>query len=179
MRKLLLVIPFVVGFSGDYKTPVEPMVKIEPKEVQIEVDVVEPTIKIKEHQNLEPLIMAMMWVESRHNDSAYNKREDAVGCLQIRPIMLAECNRILELQNTDKRYTLEDRWSRIKSIQIFYVVNNYHHNNGTYEEIARAWNGGPKWAEKSGTKRYWRKVQKQLKKQSKENERSNNRLAEI
>lgn len=113
MKKLLLVFPLFLGMGGmDYHT-IEPLTKIEPKPIEeIQIEDVEPIIKTPKHRNLEPLIMAMIWVESRNNDSAYAKSEEAVGCLQIRPIMLAECNRILELQNVDKRYTLEDRWSR-------------------------------------------------------------------
>jgi len=181
MRKLILFIPFVVGFTSttEYHTAT-PTIKLQPKKIEIEEVVPKPDlVEVKGAVDLAPLIEAMIWVESRDNDSAYNKREDAVGCLQIRPIMLRECNRILELQKIEKRYTLEDRWSRTKSVQIFYVVNNYHHENGTYEEIARAWNGGPNWAEKGGTKRYWNKVQRKLKKESKKDERSDNRFTEI
>ena len=180
MKKLLLVFPLFLGMGDMGYHTIEPLTKIESKPIEeIQIEDVEPIIKTPKHRNLEPLIMAMIWVESRDNDSAYCKSEEAVGCLQIRPIMLAECNRILELQNVDKRYTLEDRWSRTKSVQIFYIVNNYHHKNATYEEIARAWNGGPNWAKKGATKRYWKRVQKELKKQSKENEHSNNRFAEV
>lgn len=181
MRKLILLIPFVVGFTktSEYHTAT-PIDKLQPKKIEIEEVVLKPDlVEVKGVVDLAPLIEAMIWVESRDNDSAYNKREDAVGCLQIRPIMLRECNRILELQNVEKRYTLEDRWSRKKSVQIFYVVNNYHHENATYEEIARAWNGGPNWAQKGGTKRYWNKVQSKLKKESKKDERSDNRFTEI
>jgi hypothetical protein len=120
---------------------------------------------------IEPLIQAMILIESEGNDSAYCKNEEAVGCLQIRPIMLAECNRILELQKSSKRYSLLDRWSRKKSIEIFHIINQYHNKEATYEQIARFWNGGPKWVEKSGTKRYWGKVRRKLKKLSKNNEK--------
>ena len=181
MRKLILLIPFVVGFTStkEYYTAT-PIIKLQPKEIEIEEVVPKPDlVEVTGVVDLAPLIEAMIWVESRDNDSAYNKREDAVGCLQIRPIMLRECNRILELQNVEKRYTLQDRWSRTKSVQIFYVVNNYHHENATYEEIARAWNGGPNWAQKGGTKRYWNKVQRKLKKESKKDEHSDNRFTEI
>lgn len=180
MKKFLLIVPFLVaaGVSNN-RFDSEPIVVLQPKEIKVGVTKPIELKPITDYVDWKPLILAMIQVESRGNDSAYNKREDAVGCLQIRPIMLRECNRILSLMGVDKEYTLEDRWSRTKSIEIFYVVNNHHHKNGTYEEIARAWNGGPNWAEKSGTKRYWKKVQKQLKKQSKKNERSDNRFTEV
>jgi len=180
MKKILLIVPFLVaaGISNN-RFNLEPIVVLQPKEIKGDTPNSAKLKTITNYVDWTPLIRAMIQVESRGNDSAYNKREEAVGCLQIRPIMLKECNRILTLIGVDKQYTLDDRWNRTKSIEIFYVVNNHHHKNGTYEEIARAWNGGPNWAKKGGTKRYWKKVQKQLKKQFKENERSGDRFSEV
>ena len=44
------------------------------------------------------LVNALILVESNGNSRAYNKKERACGCLQIRPIMLREVNRILRKQ---------------------------------------------------------------------------------
>ena len=177
MRKLMLLllpVSFGMGGSEPYIESVEPL---EP--TKIEVKVVEPTfVKPTYTLDVEPLIQAMIMVESEGNDSAYHKGEKAAGCLQIRPIMVREVNRILDIQNSELEYTLEDRWSREKSIEMFHIVNGYHNKNSTYEEIARAWNGGPNWFKKSLTKRYWKRVQKQLKKQKK-NERSNTEFTEV
>ena len=177
MRKLmLLLIPISFGMGGTQTQPIS----VEPIEpTKIEVELVEPKfVKPTYTLDVEPLIQAMIMVESRGNDSAYHKGEKAAGCLQIRPIMDREVNRILGIQNSELEYTLEDRWSREKSIEMFHIVNNHHNKNSRYEEIARAWNGGPNWAEKSLTKRYWKRVQKQLKKQQKD-ERSNTDLTEV
>jgi len=171
MRKLIMIIPFMLGYNTVQQPVVEPMVELNVKDVV--VDVTPPNVV--DSLDLTPLVNAMIMVESSGNDSAYNHSERAVGCLQIRPIMLKECNRILRLSNSDVRYNLSDRWDRGKSIEIFYIVSNYHHKEGVYEEIARAWNGGPKWSEKSGTKRYWNKVQNKLK----EDEHSNHRFTEV
>ena len=185
MRKLILILPiamFMVSSKFYTITPVDrvgvsPIDTIEP--IPIEVEIEEPEFEVPTYTlDVQPLIEAMIMVESRGNDSAYSKKEEAVGCLQIRPIMVREVNRILEIQKSDLRYTLDDRWSREKSIEMFHIVNGYHNKNSTYEEIARAWNGGPNWAEKSLTKRYWKRVQKQLKKQEK-NERSNTEFPEV
>ena len=177
MRKLMLLllpVSFGMGGSEPYIESVEPL---EP--TKIEVKLVEPTfVKPTYTLDVEPLIQAMIMVESEGNDSAYHKGEKAAGCLQIRPIMVREVNRILEIQKSDLEYTLEDRWSREKSIEMFHIVNGYHNKNSTYEEIARAWNGGPNWFKKGLTKRYWKRVQKQLKKQKK-NERSNTEFTEV
>jgi hypothetical protein len=40
-------------------------------------------------------VAAVIQVESRGNENAYCRKEDAVGCLQIRPIMVREVNRVL------------------------------------------------------------------------------------
>ena len=40
------------------------------------------------------LIEAIIYVESRGDIKEHNISEDAVGCLQIRPIMLREVNRL-------------------------------------------------------------------------------------
>ena len=177
MRKLmLLLLPVSLGLGGSepYIESVEPL---EP--TKIEVKLVEPTfVKPTYTLDVEPLIQAMIMVESEGNDSAYHKGEKAAGCLQIRPIMVREVNRILDIQKSELEYTLEDRWSREKSIEMFHIVNGYHNKNSTYEEIARAWNGGPNWFKKGLTKRYWKRVQKQLKKQKK-NERSNTEFTEV
>ena len=116
------------------------------------------------------LIEAMIWVESRGDDSAYCKKEEAVGCLQIRPIMLLECNRILALQKSKLEYALEDRWSREKSIEIFYVVNQHYNKTNSHELIARLWNGGPAWPNKINTRKYWNKVYRRFKKISKKDD---------
>lgn len=130
--------------------------------------------------NMDILINAMIFVESSNNDSAYCERENAVGCLQIRPIMLKECNRVLKLKKSSKRYHLNDRWNRIKSIEIFKIINKYHNRNAEYEEIARFWNGGPTWVNKINTKTYWGKVKRQFNKLLKENEEhSTDRFVQI
>jgi hypothetical protein len=131
--------------------------------------------------NREELIEAMAFVESGGNPETMGDLHlgtPSVGLLQIRPIMVREVNRILQIQKSDLEYTLEDRWSREKSIEMFHIVNGYHNKNSTYEEIARAWNGGPNWFKKGLTKRYWKRVQKQLKKQKKD-ERSNTQFTEV
>ena len=105
------------------------------------------------------LVKAIIYVESRDNDSAYNKSEDAVGCLQIRPIMVREVNRLLKKRKSSKQYTLLDRWDRQKSIEMFLVFTK---NISKLEAKARCWNGGPKGMNRSATIKYWNKVKKEL-----------------
>ena len=178
MKKLiLLTIPVIFGLGSTSPHRLQSVDTLELTNVKVELvesKFVKPTYTL----DVEPLIQAMIMVESQGNDSAYHKREQAAGCLQIRPIMVREVNRILGIQKSELEYTLEDRWSREKSIEMFHIVNGYHNKNSTYEEIARAWNGGPKWIKKSLTKRYWKRVQKQLKKQQKD-EHSDNGFANL
>jgi len=135
-------------------------------------DDIEESVVSTTTDTLKLLIESLIWVESKGDNLAFCEPELAAGCLQIRPIMVREVNRILKIQKSDLEYTLDDRWSREKSIEMFHIVNGYHNKNSNYEEIARAWNGGPNWFKKGLTKRYWKRVQKQLKKQEK-NEHSN------
>jgi len=107
------------------------------------------------------LLDAMIYIESSNNDSAYCASEGAAGCLQIRQCMVDDVNRILKRQNKTIRYTLEDRWNRESSIEMFYVYCNYY-NFMTLEAMARAWNGGPRRASSPATSDYWKRVRDEL-----------------
>lgn len=107
----------------------------------------------------DPLISAIIQVESGGDTLAYNSKEDAVGCLQIRPIMVREVNRLL---GKDK-YTLKDRWNKAKSIQMFNILR-LHTKNPTNEKLARNWNGGYNGHKKQSTIKYWNKVKNNLNK---------------
>ena len=99
------------------------------------------------------LIDAIIYVESRGDTNAHNISEDAVGCLQIRPIMVREVNRLLAKNDIPKVYTLEDRWNKQKSIEMFNVIK-YNTNNPTNEKLARNWNGGWNGYKKQSTLKY-------------------------
>ena len=103
------------------------------------------------------LVNAIIHVESRGNTHAHNVSEDAVGVLQIRPIMVKEVNRVLGFY----KYTLIDRWDKQKSIEMFNVIRE-NTPNPTNEKIARNWNGGPNGYKKQSTLKYWQKVKKLL-----------------
>ena len=111
------------------------------------------------------LVTALIHVESRGNDSAIGDRhlvgQEAVGALQIRPIMVREVNRILRKQKSEQRFTKEDRWDCGLSKEMFYIWRDYHHQVSNDEMIARNWNGGPRGYKKQSTEHYWHKVQLQ------------------
>jgi len=164
MKYLILITSlFLTSYTLVSTTPEVYIDSIPIKTIELVEESPELKIEVVDYTNLESLINAIIMVESSGNDSAYCKKEKAVGCLQIRPIMLAECNRILKIQNSPHRYLPSDRWDRDKSITIFKIVSNYHNKYSTYESIARFWNGGPKWSKKKQTKLYWNKVKRNLK----------------
>ena len=127
----------------------------------------EKPINLLKQSNKPPnLIQALIHIESSGNDSCIgdkHMKSPSIGCLQIRPIMVCEVNRILKIQQNPKRFKNKDRWSRVKSIEMFNIWKNYHHKNSTNEVIARCWNGGPKGYKNPSTLRYWSKIKKYLK----------------
>ena len=131
----------------------ETVTKLEPKDIPVVI-------------SERDLVSALIHVESRGNDSAIGDRHlvgaEAVGALQIRPIMVREVNRILKIQKSDKRFKLSDRYDREKTIEMFMIWKNFHHSDSDFETIARNWNGGPRGYKRSSTLRYWNKVQKEL-----------------
>lgn len=131
----------------------ETIIQLEPKNIQMDL-------------SERDLVSALILVESRGNDSAIGDRHivggEAVGALQIRPIMVREVNRILKIQKSGKRFKLRDRFDREKTIEMFTIWKNFHHKDSDFEKIARNWNGGPKGYKLRNTERYWNKVQKEL-----------------
>jgi len=129
--------------------------------IQTNIKVEKPKPNIIQKQKPNTLVDALILVESSGNPKAFNEKENACGCLQIRPIMLREVNRILRKQGSSKRFSKEDRWDCWKSKEMFYIWRNYHHADSSDEIIARNWNGGPRGYKKPSTEHYWHKVQLQ------------------
>jgi hypothetical protein len=137
----------------------------------LEVCYEETIIKIKP-KNIQPIVTdgdllnALIFVESRGNDSAIGDRHlvgnEAVGALQIRPIMVREVNRICKRIGSHQRFALKDRFDRQKSIHMFMIWREFHHKDDSAEVIARNWNGGPHGYKKDRTLQYWNKIEKQL-----------------
>jgi len=139
------------------------VLKVKPKVIKV-IKPIPPKVVIKK-QPIEPLISALISVESMGNDSAIgdiNLREPSVGALQIRPIMVREVNRILKLKRSGYKFKRKDRFSRKKSIEMFMIWYEFHHKDSDYEKISRNWNGGPKGHRNSRTLHYWEKVQTEL-----------------
>ena len=153
---LLLMVPFT--FSGEaeliHYSPSLDLTTLPDEQPKIEV--------IEEKDHTDYLLEALIQVESQGNENAVGDKHlsrPSIGVLQIRPIMVREVTRILKKHKVEKKYTLEDRYSREKSIEMFYIWQAFHHADDSDEVIARCWNGGSKGWKRKSTLYYWSKVQ--------------------
>ena len=105
------------------------------------------------------LIKAISAVESKGNTRAVSGKH--VGILQISPIVVDECNRINKLKKNVKRYTYGDRYSKKKSIEMFWIIQNFYNKERNLEKAIRLWNGGSGYT-RAGTQKYYNKVIKEL-----------------
>lgn len=80
-------------------------------------------------------IDAVMYIESGHKYDAVGLAND-VGVLQITPIYVKEVNRILG----EQRFTLEDRFDKYKSIQMFEVMNDKYNPERSFYKAMRIHN---------------------------------------
>jgi len=101
-----------------------------------------------------------MKVESEGNASAVSG--NSVGVMQITPILVKECNNILKKRKSDKRFTMEDRYSVEKSKEMFLLIQSHHNRQNNVEKAIRLWNGGPRYS-KTATNSYLQKVMRHLK----------------
>ena len=103
---------------------------------------------------------AIIQVESRGDRKA--KSGNSVGAMQITPICVAECNRILKKRNSKKRFKLSDRYSISKSKEMFLLIQSVYNPLNSIEHAIRSWNGGQNYNVKR-TQRYFEKVKALLK----------------
>jgi hypothetical protein len=108
------------------------------------------------------LIDAIAQKESGGNPDAVNWQENAVGLLQIRPIMVLEVNRICSLLKIDYDFELADRknpaMSRRMALIYFSFCQQYF--NLDFEQLARNWQGGIYGYRKVCTRQYAKDVMK-------------------
>ncbi len=112
------------------------------------------------------VIVAIEKVESNQNSYAINQAENAIGSLQIRPIMIADYNRI-----TNQDYAHDIAYNRAMAYIIAQEIF-FHYMKGienpTAKHLAFIWNGGGSaWKRVDNPKndkkqknldRYWEKV---------------------
>ena len=106
-----------------------------------------------------PVMDSIIQVESEGDNSAVSG--SSVGAMQITPILVAECNRILKRRKSKKRFTLKDRFSLTKSKEMFLLIQSFHNAENDIEKAIRSWNGGFHYSIRS-TQRYYDKVMSHL-----------------
>jgi hypothetical protein len=94
------------------------------------------------------LLKAIIQVESNGNPMQINFYESALGLLQIRPIMVGEVNRIVGYE----KYTVKDCLDSLKSIEIYWQVQNYWNPTNDVIKGCQVWNG------KSRNNEYLKKI---------------------
>jgi soluble lytic murein transglycosylase-like protein len=114
-----------------------------------------------------PVMDAIIQVESKGNPKAHNKNGDCAGILQITPGLVKQCNTWLKAKKSKKRYTLSDRYNVKKSKEMFVMVQKHYNKSNNVEKAIRVWNGGPGYT-LEGTNGYYRKVMKYYKKKGAE-----------
>jgi len=111
-------------------------------------------------------LKAIETVESHGNAKAIGDNGKAYGVYQIHKSYVEDVNRI-----SGKNFTHEDAFDKDKAKEMveIYLTNygkSYEKKTGkkaTNEVLARIHNGGPNGYKKDATKKYWNKVQKELK----------------
>lgn len=105
------------------------------------------------------VILAIADVESGYNEKIVSPCGKFVGYLQISKVMIDDCNNIAKY----KKFTYNDRFSKKKSIEIFYFVQSHYNPENNVEKAIRLWKGGTGYTVKS-TNTYYKKVLNKLKK---------------
>ena len=98
----------------------------------------------------DPMLHSFIKVESNFNDTVIN-RLGYGGCLQIGQEMVDEVNRICKKEGNPSRYVLEDRLNRGKSIEMWYIVQNYWNPLYDLKRATKIWNP-------LASKRYYNKI---------------------
>lgn len=107
----------------------------------VKVDVVHKVDTIVVYKNghdydWEDFTRALIWVESKGKGDAIGKNDD-VGVLQITPILVEDCNRIVGYE----KYYLVDRLDSLKSVEMFNIIQDHYNPQHDYHLALKIWNG--------------------------------------
>ena len=119
MKKILTVFVGLSTFTFvDYTTPTiasEPTEQIPAKDTIVEIlHHKVPTHHLLITDTEDPLMLAMIQVESNGRDSIIGDNGKAIGILQMHKIAVRSVNKILRKNDIDKEYSYDDRYSREK-----------------------------------------------------------------
>lgn len=112
-------------------------------------------IKVGYNHDLSNVLKGIIYVESKGDVNAVSKNKKCVGILQITPIIIKDCNRIVG----KKQFTLNDRYDKSKSLEMFYIIQKYYNKNGDIRKAAYIWRGGSL----KQNQHYFNMVKKQMK----------------
>ncbi len=107
-----------------------------------------------------PLITVISKLESGGNPKARNGQY--IGILQISPGLVNVCNNILKSKGSSDRFTLNDRYSKEKSIQMFTLFMERYNPTNCIDKAIRMWKGGTRYSIKA-TQSYVNRVMRLLK----------------
>lgn len=107
------------------------------------------------------LLFAMAFVESNCDPDAVSLNGRDVGILQISPIMVEDCNRIVG----EERWSLEDRYDIAQSYEMAGTFWDHYCRGYSAEDKARCWNQGHTgWLRNPrASDHYWHKIKTRIK----------------
>jgi hypothetical protein len=120
------------GITQDYKYGGNP----NEEEVVYRVDTIVVYKNMRDH-DWDTFTKALIWVESKGDSKAVGSKDD-VGVLQITPILVEDCNRILK----NEGFTLEDRLDSLKSVEMFNIIQDHYNPQHDYHWALKLWNSG-------------------------------------
>ena len=126
MRKLVYLFMLVWSFS---LVPVE-CLAVSASDTSKDIQ------QMKANHDYTDLISAIITVESRGDVNAVSKNGKCCGVLQITPILVKEVNNILG----QEKYTLQDRFDKEKSIEMFYIIQDKHNPSHNLRRAISLWN---------------------------------------
>ena len=93
----------------------------------------------KEIKLFDPILYAFQAIESNFDTDTIN-RLGYGGILQIGQEMIDEVNRIYKMKGIIKSCTLTDRLDSTKSVQMWYIVQNYWNPSYEIKKACKVWN---------------------------------------
>ena len=134
---ILLVLAFFFIGMGVYTFGYNNALKTAKNSLKSEVYevVVECNCEREREDDWDLFIKALILVESGDKNFALGSKDD-VGVLQIRKVVVDDCNRILGYN----KYTYEDRKDSLKSVEMFNVIQDYYNPEHDKHFALKLWN---------------------------------------
>lgn len=130
---LIPLLAFIIGVVAGRYEVLNTLTAVEQEEVQLEEGLTD----------WQMFLLATALTESKYDTKAVGKGGDW-GIFQETPIYVADVNRILSLQQEEKRYTHEDAFDIMKSIEMFEIYQTYYNPEKDIHKAIRKHNPGGK-----------------------------------